>query len=152
MRTALLALLAAATPGTPGAALDDASRKDREQMQGDWAAVSYVRDGMPLPDDDAQALFRTVKGSEYTVFHFRRSIGRGTFTLDATQTPHTIDYRPAPRPGQPADSVKPLLGIYEWDGEKLRTCVAPPGRGRPSGFASTEENGFTLAVWEREKK
>jgi hypothetical protein len=41
---------------------DDANKKDLEKMQGDWAAVSMVQDGIKIPADDAQALFRTVKG------------------------------------------------------------------------------------------
>src|SRR5262245_39735599 len=66
---------------------DAASKKDLEKMQGDWVVVSYVRDGEKIPDDDAQALFRTVKGNEYTVSRFDKVIGGGTFTIDATKKP-----------------------------------------------------------------
>ena len=57
-----------------------------EKMQGDWAAVSMVRDGMPFPKDDAQSFFRTVKGDKYTVFHFSEVVNQGTFTIDARRT------------------------------------------------------------------
>jgi uncharacterized protein (TIGR03067 family) len=128
---------------------DVASKKDLEKMQGDWVTVSYIRDGEKLPDDEAQALFRTVKGNEYTVSRFDKVLGGGTFTLDATKKPKTIDSLPRARPGAKAT---PLLGIYEFDGEKMRTCYAAPGKERPTAFESKEGSGWTLTVWEREKK
>jgi uncharacterized protein (TIGR03067 family) len=127
---------------------DDAGKKDLGKMQGDWAAVSMIQDGQPIPDDDAQALFRTMKGQQYSVAHFRRVIGKGTFTLDATKTPHAIDAFPANLP----DKTKPVRGIYAFEGERLKLCFALPGKERPSEFSSKEGSGHTLSVWEREKK
>jgi uncharacterized protein (TIGR03067 family) len=120
-------------------------KKDLERMQGDWAADSYVVDGMKLPDDDAQALFRTVQGDAYTVSRFNKVAGKGTFKLDATQKPKAIDALPAGRD-------KPLLGIYEFDGDRMKLCFAAPGQGRPTAFTSEAGSGHTLSVWVREKK
>src|SRR5262245_39947965 len=97
----------------------DESVKDLAAMQGDWAALSHVRNGAKTPDDEAQALFRTVKGNEYAVFRFKDEVGRGTFKLDATKKPKAIDFQPAQRPGQAGDPPKPLLGIYEFEGGRL---------------------------------
>src|SRR6516164_9388897 len=92
MNKALLVLLAAgvvsAAADAPGG--EDAAR-DLRRMQGDWAAESYVQDGTKLPDDDAQAIFRTVKGDKYTVSHFKRVLGKGTIKLDASKKPKAID-------------------------------------------------------------
>src|SRR5439155_9895927 len=74
---------------------DDASAKDLKKLQGDWAAVSMVVDGEKIPDDEAQALFRTIKDNEYTVFRFNKAIGKGKFKLDATKKASTIDVFPA---------------------------------------------------------
>src|SRR4051794_6973561 len=76
------------------AADDDLAKKDREAMQGDWACDGLTRDGMTFPDDDAQALFRTVKGDSYVVSRFRNKAGSGTFTLDASKSPKEIDIVP----------------------------------------------------------
>ena len=38
------------------ASKEDETRKDLEKIQGDWAEVSYVVDGVKVPDDEAQAL------------------------------------------------------------------------------------------------
>ena len=47
---------------------------------------------------------------------------------------------------------KPLLGIYEFDGEKMKLCFAGPGKERPTAFTSEAGSGQTLTVWVREKK
>jgi uncharacterized protein (TIGR03067 family) len=143
MRTLLLTLLALGTL----AADEDPGRKDRETMQGDWAAVSMVSDGYRLPDDDAQALFRSIQGDRYTVFRFDKAVGKGTFTLDATKKPRAIDAVPE----TPAGKGKPMRGIYRIDGDKLELCFATAGKERPAAFESKEGSGHTLSVWTREK-
>jgi uncharacterized protein (TIGR03067 family) len=126
---------------------DDASKKDAEKMQGDWAAVSMIQDGTKYPDDDAQSLFRTVKGDQYTVFHFDQPLAKWNFKLDATKKPKTIDV------AKPDDDKAPaVLGIYEFDGDKFKLCIAAPGKDRPTEFESKAGSGHTLSVWVREKK
>jgi uncharacterized protein (TIGR03067 family) len=138
-----VAMLGAEGPG------EDASRKDLEKMQGDWQAAKMVIDGFQLPDDDAQALFRTVKRDHYTVFRFDKPRGQGTMTLDATKKPKTIDAQPAGPPGK----MPPLmLGIYEIDGTTLKLCFSAPGKQRPTDFSAKVGSGNTLTVWVLEKK
>jgi uncharacterized protein (TIGR03067 family) len=129
-------------------AKEDAAAEDLKKMQGDWVVVTMEADGMKIPDDDAQALFRTVKGNEYTVSRYRRVIGKGTIKLDATRKPRTIDALPAGA----AREAKPIVGIYEFDGDKLKLCFAPAGKDRPTEFLTTEGSGHTLTVWQRERK
>jgi uncharacterized protein (TIGR03067 family) len=126
----------------------EAGRKDLEKMQGDWALVSLTRDGMKFPDEEAQALFRTVKGNRFTVARYEKEVGKGTFSIDATKKPHTIDFVP----DTAKDKSQAMLGIYKWGGEKLVICYAPPGKARPTEFTSKEGQMQTLAVWEREAK
>jgi uncharacterized protein (TIGR03067 family) len=146
LRTLILvaacSVLAAETPK------EDASRKDLERMQGDWQGVSWVVDGTPVPDDDAQCMFRTIKGDQYIVFRFENPRGKGTLKLDATKTPKTIDALP----DGPAAKAGPIAGIYEINGNTLKLCFAPPGKERPKDFTSKAGSGHTLTVWMREKK
>jgi uncharacterized protein (TIGR03067 family) len=128
--------------------LQDPGKQDLEMMQGDWAAVSYTQDGQQLPEDDAQAFFRTIQGNEYTVFRFDKAIGKGTFTIDPTRNPKTIDAIPMTRGAK----GKPILGIYEIAQNRYRLCFAAPGKDRPTEFTSQPGSGRTLTVWEREKK
>jgi uncharacterized protein (TIGR03067 family) len=127
---------------------DDPSKKDLDKLQGDWASLSMIVDGQKLPDDDAQVLFRTVKGDTYTVYRYKKLLGKGTFKLDASKKPKTIDSYPA----NAKDKTKPILGIYEFDGENFRTCYARPGKERPTDFSAKEGSEHTVVVWEREKK
>ena len=124
----------------------DATAKDLEKMQGDWAVVSVIRDGVKEEDDNAQSLFRTVKDHQYTVFLFDKPVGNGTFQIDATKKPKAIDSFPANLAG------KALLGIYQIEGDTIKTCYAPAGKDRPTEFSSKKGSGHTLMAWEREKK
>ena len=124
----------------------DSNAKDLEKMQGDWAVVSFVVDGVKAEDDNAQSLFRTVKGNQYTVFLFDKPLATGTFKIDATKKPKTIDFTPDKMAG------KSILGIYQMDGDTIKTCYAPPGKDRPTQFSSKKGPEHTLMVWEREKK
>jgi uncharacterized protein (TIGR03067 family) len=127
---------------------DDASKKDLDALQGDWVAVTQVVDGQKGSDDETQSLFRTVKDNGYTVSFFDKPVGKGTFTIDATKKPKTIDARPATA----AKDAPAMLGIYEIDGDTFRVCFARAGQERPKEFESKADSGHTLTVWKREKK
>jgi uncharacterized protein (TIGR03067 family) len=145
-RLPLLLLALAFAVGAEGPN-EDAAAKDLKRMEGDWVVVSMEVDGLKVPDEDAMAYFRTVKGDEYTVSRYRRVAGKGTIRLDATKKPRAIDARPA---GD--GEAKSLLGIYEFDGNKLKLCFARPGAERPTEFASKEGSGHNLTIWQREKQ
>jgi len=146
MKSTLILILCAGFLPTIDGSDADAGKKDLEKMQGDWALASFVMDGAKLSDDEAQSLFRTVKGDQYTVFLFDKAIFKGTFKIDASKKPKTID---AFAPGMPD---KPILGIYEIDGDTLKICSAPPGKERPTDFTAKKDSGHSLLIWEREKK
>jgi len=141
LMTALLAV--APAPVTE----DAASAADLAAMQGDWMVVSIVASGMKIPEDEAQALFRTVAGDTYEVSRFSKVVGQGTFKIDATKTPKTIDSTPA---GQ-ADQTKTIQGIYEFDGRRLKVCNAMAGKPRPVNFEAPFGSGHTSIIWEPEK-
>ena len=148
MKWLVLGVLAAAALAAGAAPQAEATRQDLEKLQGDWHALSWTQDGQEFPEDDAQAFFRTIKGNHYTVYLFRKALGQGTFTIDATKRPRTIDAVPAGA----ATKGKAVLGIYEFAGGKLKLCMAAPGKPRPTDFSAKKDSGQTFSVWEREKK
>lgn len=144
-RLPFLLLILAFAAGAEGPN-EDAAAKDLKRMEGDWVVVSMEVDGLKVPDEDAMAFFRTVKGDSYTVSRYRKVAGKGTIRLDATKKPRAIDARPAGAEG------KSLLGIYQFDGNKLKLCFARPGADRPTEFVSKEGSGHNLTIWQREKQ
>ncbi|HEY1603726.1 MAG TPA: TIGR03067 domain-containing protein [Pirellulales bacterium] len=143
-------LLLSFVVGTAPAAVaqDDASAADLAKMQGDWMVASMTTSGTKLADDEAQILFRTVAGDKYTVSRFTKVVGQGVFKIDATKELKKIDSAPA---GQ-NDQAKMILGIYEFDGARLKICNASPGKPRPVNFDAQFGSGHTSIVWEPEKK
>jgi uncharacterized protein (TIGR03067 family) len=123
-----------------------ADTDDLKRMQGDWMVVSMTFNGMKYPDEEAQSLFRTIEGNSYQVARYSKQVVKGTFQLDPSAMPKTIDSLPA------ADPSKPLLGIYEFDGDTLKICNSQPGEPRPGNFEAKAGSGHTLTIWQPEKK
>jgi uncharacterized protein (TIGR03067 family) len=148
MKRALLTVVALALLGSADPGKDDANKKDLQQMQGDWAAASGVRDGAKVADDEIQVIFSTIKGNEATLYLFDKAWMEQTFTIDATKKPKTIEMTSIMGP----EKGKPMLGVYEIDKNTFKVCLAEPGKDRPMDFAAKAGSGHMLTVWEREKK
>ena len=92
-------------------------------------------------DEDLKSVRLVVKGNQFTLTDKDLSIS-GTFTIDASKTPKTIDFRSA-------DSKSPdekFLGVYEILGERRLSCFALPGRERPRGVRPTEKD-YLMFEW-----
>jgi len=146
--TPMTIFVAATALAAADAASQTPSASDLKRMQGDWMVTTMKVDGISLPPDDAQALFRSIRGNTYSVSRYTKVIAHGTFKLDPEKSPKTIDSLPTTS----AKDAKPLLGIYEFANGKLRICNAPPGKDRPADFTARRGSGQTLIVWEPEKK
>jgi uncharacterized protein (TIGR03067 family) len=143
---AIGSLVAVSCLGLEAGAPPSAHVGDMERMQGDWQCVALTYEGEVLADDEAQAFFRTVKGSEFTMFQFDKPRSKGSFEINEKQRPKQIDETSARSGG------KASQGIYEFDGERLRICLAAPGAPRPKGFSSKPGSQTSLIVWERVRK
>ena len=66
----------------------------------------------------------------------------GTIKLDASQKPAALDFIP---------TQGTTLAIYQFDGDKLKTCVAVPGGKRPREFRTKDGSTDTLIVYEKVK-
>jgi len=67
-------------------------------------------------------------------------------TIDPTKTPKTIDYEMK----EGVNAGKTQLGIYEFEGDKFRSCFAAPGADRPKEFKGGEK--LTLSEWKPKKE
>jgi uncharacterized protein (TIGR03067 family) len=142
MRVLLSLSLIALAVGVTGA--DD----KKDPTAGKWVIESVTRDGKA--DDDLKGGIRVHDGAKYTVTPkagAKTPAVEGTFTIDATKSPVTIDMKPAA--GRYKD--KTLLGIAKVDGDTLTVAFAEPGKDRPTSFESKAGGGVVVAVHKKAK-
>jgi uncharacterized protein (TIGR03067 family) len=133
-----LAVLAAADP-TPR----DGSAAVRE-FEGTWQLVSAVTDGKPTPADVVSKIRVVIKDGKHSVFFNGQAVVKQIpFKVDTARTPWTAtDTLP---------DGNQIKGIYKLDGDTLTSCVAEPGKARPTEFASKAGSGHTLRIFKRAK-
>jgi uncharacterized protein (TIGR03067 family) len=127
---------------------EDAVKKEKKLLEGEWSMVSGEIDRQPLPAEYVKNATRVAKGGETTVMIGGRLFLKARYTIDPAKKPKTIDYAMT---GGPTKG-KTQLGIYELDGDTVKFCFAAPGKDRPGDFTTKEGSGRTLSVWKRTKK
>jgi uncharacterized protein (TIGR03067 family) len=125
---------------------EDARTKELKKFQGEWVAVSVVVNGKEVPREAAVV----VAGTKLT-FNEGGRTSEATFTFDPTQKPKHIRMNHGKLAGKPVRSI----GIYEFDGDKLKVCLGPAEGKRPKEFSTkggTLEKPLILIVYGRPKK
>jgi uncharacterized protein (TIGR03067 family) len=146
-RVAATALAIFASMAYADEANDEVIKKDRKQIEGTWRIVALEIDGNPVRDEDARKL--TVdNGSDgtWSVRSEGNEISKGTSTFDPGKKPKAIDFTVTEGGGQ----GNQYLGIYELGDNARKLCFAPPGRQRPTAFASPPGSEIVLVTFERE--
>lgn len=143
------ALLAAIGLAAVAVADDAADKKDKEKLQGTWTAVSGEKEGKDDPEAKEHAL--VFEGDKFTVKRGDKVVVRGTFKIDASKSPKTMDIEISEGPEDVKG--KTAKAIYALDGDGLAWCVAEPGSGdRPEKLATKEGVKHMLVKLKREKK
>jgi uncharacterized protein (TIGR03067 family) len=133
-------------PAAPVPAVAAADHVD--ELSGEWQMVSCIRDGYTLEPMLVNSGRRIGRGNETITMFGKQVFMRARYTLDAGQSPKTIDY--AITAG--SAKGKTQYGIYEMDRELLRICYAGPEKSRPTDFLSATGDGKTVTVWKPAKK
>ena len=130
-------------PGLRGlAGPEDPMKRELAKVQGTWQLVSAETDGKEAPAEQVRKVRVVIKGDRHTVFFGDQAVAKEVlFKLDPAKTPRAVDDL---LPGG-----KRILGIYEVDGDTLRSCVAPAGKDRPTRFSAESGSGHTLRVFRR---
>ena len=148
IRNTLLIGLTTLAVATTWAEENEAVKKDKAQLQGEWTMVSGERDGQAFSADFMKDSKRVAKGDETTVMLQGQLFMRAKFTLDPSKSPKTIDYSVTGGPY----AGKTQLGRYELDGDKVKFCFSTPGEERPPDFTTKPNDRRTFSLWKREKK
>jgi uncharacterized protein (TIGR03067 family) len=116
------------------------------EFEGEWPMVSGVMDGRPMDESSVKWVKRMTRGSLTTVQAGPQVMMQFEFTADASKSPKEIDYLNTAGPHK----GKRQQGIYQFDGDVLRVCVAAPGDSRPAEFQSVAGDRRTLTAWKRD--
>jgi uncharacterized protein (TIGR03067 family) len=126
-----------------------AAQDQKNPLEGKWVIESLVRDGKD-ESGSYKGGTRANTGDKYTVSPpagSPQSAASGTFGVDASKTPATIDMKP----GSGRYQGKTLPGIYKLDGDTLTIAFAEPGKDRPTAFESKPGSGVVLVVHKKAK-
>jgi uncharacterized protein (TIGR03067 family) len=129
------------------AADDRETKNDLAKFQGSWHFVSVITDGTPAPSDQIKGTVLKNDGTKFT-FKDPQSSGAGTFRIDASKNPRHLDITFGTGP----DKGKTVPGIYRFLGDRVRVCLALPGKARPTKFEAPAGSGHVLEVLEPVKK
>jgi uncharacterized protein (TIGR03067 family) len=140
---ALVVLIAVAHAAETKPAADDLAR-----LQGEWLMVSGTSDGFAIPDFMARNFKRVCRDNVLTITNGEQLVMKAKIILNPTKAPKTIDYEVIDGPTK----GKTHLGIYDLDGDTLKSCFAAPGQNRPTDFTSKSGDRRTASVWKRGEK
>lgn len=129
----------------------DEAKKDLEKFQGSWILVTGEVDGDKVADNHAGKSKITWEGDKITVLtphQHKDPIVAEITRFDATKTPKEMHFIRKTGPG----AGKPMVGIYEFDGDHLYHFVFDPtGGAPPKGFAAKKKTGHIKHSWKRVK-
>lgn len=112
------------------------------KMPGEWAMVSGVEDGKALSKDHVEKAKLTLTGDTYAITGSVGTGAKGTYKLDATKTPCEID--------STGEDGTTWHGIIKIEGDTQTIALAPPGKPRPTEFASPADSGIVFHVWKKQ--
>ena len=126
---------------------EEAARMDVEALQGAWR---FVRSEQGALDDTWEVEGQRVafEKDAFTLKKGDKVVLRGTFKLDISKRPRTIDITIT----EGGHKGKTMLGIWEIDREGLRWCVSEPGaKDRPTAFATNKGSSDRRSSFEKHK-
>jgi uncharacterized protein (TIGR03067 family) len=126
---------------------DQAVRQERTLLEGTWKLVGGQLSGQPLGEKELEGVTLSF-GGEGFAWTRRDGLVRGHYFPDLTRRPKVVELYYWDRGHQ---EMIHQAGIYEFDGSRLRICLAPPrglGNDLPIDF-STKGNKSTVYTFQR---
>lgn len=124
-------------------AAETLQRLEFKNLDGTWILTSAEQDGVKLTEDQIKTGRLVMNGAEHVITIGEESI-KGSHTVDANKTPHTIDSTDSDGPNKGMTR----LGVYELTGDKFTVGLAAPGQPRPKNL----QEATRVRVWQRDKK
>jgi uncharacterized protein (TIGR03067 family) len=115
--------------------ISDAIAEELKKLQGTWKQIALEKDGLPESVDEfGREPTSTFVDDTYVVTLADGSVAiKGTFKLDPTQAPKTIDWTDT----FGEDAGKTFPAIYSLEGHRLIFCADDDGQERPTEFSGS---------------
>jgi uncharacterized protein (TIGR03067 family) len=127
---------------------DAQTKNDAEELKGNWTAKSLKQGGKAAPEDLIAKFQTRFDGKNYKNVADGQVVEEGTYTIDSSKTPKTIDFDIKSGESQ----GKKQLAIFQVEGDKLTLVVAEPGSAvRPKALNPDKTDPFIELVLERTK-
>jgi uncharacterized protein (TIGR03067 family) len=126
---------------------NETAKKDLALLQGHWSMVSGTAEGRPMPAETVKQMKRICRGNEVTTTRAGETVFKANVTIDPSKKPKAIDYEVT----EGFHKGKKQFGIYEVEGDTLRSCFGAPGAKRPTDFVTKPGDQHTLTVWKRDQ-
>jgi uncharacterized protein (TIGR03067 family) len=117
----------------------DATKQDKEKLQGTWTVVSFERDGKQFTAKDIKNLKWTFAADKITWSDGDDFL----YKLDPTKKPKAIDLQ------FPENKNEITEGIYALEGDDLKVCIGKTGR--PTDFTAQAGSKRYLYVLKKQK-
>ena len=130
-------------------AADEPKKDDSETFKGNWSIRSITIDGRAAPEDLVKNFRCQFDEKTYNDKVAGEVIEEGSYTIDASRAPKTIDFdiKKGPKEG------KRQLGIYKIDGDRITLVMTQAGStARPKSFKTEPGDSLVEVVLERVKK
>jgi uncharacterized protein (TIGR03067 family) len=147
MRLDVVLMLAASCFGVPDRPRKgDSVKKEVKKLEGSWKLVGLERQGREI---NGSSLSLTVTGNKY-VAKTRTGVvlEEGTYQINPSKKPKTMTFSIL----SGKDKGTTQNALYELQGDKLKLCLAQPGKDRPASFTTRTGTGYEIFVMERVKK
>jgi uncharacterized protein (TIGR03067 family) len=118
------------------------SATDLERMQGTWTVVSLTEQGKAIPNAETDILEFVIDKDVIKVLEKGTVEVQYQIKLDPEKSPKAIDFTHQIGPNKD----KTELGIYAFDGEKIKLCLDEKRKGRPTVFEGKESETFSVIV------
>jgi uncharacterized protein (TIGR03067 family) len=116
--------------------------EDLKKFQGSWKYDSMEVAGKPVDVTPFKTTLLVLKDGKFT-----QGEAKGTYTINASKTPKTIDLKFT---NGPLEGIT-LRGIYELDETTYKLCSGKPDGARPKTFDSTAKDVGAISVLKKEK-
>jgi uncharacterized protein (TIGR03067 family) len=137
-----LGLLGQAIGQTP----EERLKREEEKLAGTWRVTAAKANGERVPPDQVPKMKLTFKDGKFTVQHGEQKPLEGTYKIDPSKKPKTIDI--TNRTTGPEEGRK-QVGIYELNDNELKICACDSSKKRPTDFDTRNKEGYSVLVLKR---